>query len=196
MGHQVQVNRVDQIERFRVALITFLAAAGDSLLLVDLELRRFTDWLRGEQPRRLDRQYTMSLERLAEARAALGRKMIVLPGERRPDIIEEQKAVRQAEHRRDDIQTRRESVKKWARLIEPILDDYRGEARQLANLIEGDPAPSLRFINAILADLQAYLDVPLPTSPKEPNTVPASDLPTPTEPGEAGEEKETPHGID
>ncbi len=138
----------------------------------------------------------MSIQRLAEARAALGRKMIVLPGERRPDIIEEQKAVRQAERRRDDIETRRENVKKWARLIEPILDDYRGEARQLANLIEGDPAPSLKFINAILADLRAYLDVPLPTSPKEPNPAPASDLPPHEKPADAPEEKELPRGID
>ncbi len=196
MGQQVQVHRVEEIEHFRVALVTFLAAAGDSLLLVDLELRRFSDWLRSEQPRKLDRQYTMSLERVAEARAALGRKMIVLPGERRPDIIEEQKAVRQAERRRDEIEAQRESVKKWARLIEPILDDYRGEARQLANLIEGDPAPSLRFINAILADLRAYLEIPLPTPPKEPNPALPSDPPPRAEPSEAHEEKEAPHGID
>jgi hypothetical protein len=168
MSPQVQVRDIEEVERFRGALVTFLAAAGDSLLAVDMELRRFVDWLRGEQPRRLDRAYIDSMEKVAQARTALQRKMIVLPGERHPDLIEEQKALRQAQHRREDLETRIANVRRWTRIIEPILDDYRGEARQLANLVEGDPAASLRFLDSALAQLHAYLDVAVPT----PTTLP------------------------
>lgn len=194
----MQVQRIEDIEQFRTALIQFLSAAEDSLLAVDLELRRFVDWLRAEQPRRLDRAYIDSMEKVAQARTALQRKMILLPGERPPDIIEEQKALKLAQRRREDLEDRIKQVRKWARMIEPILDDYRGESRQLANMIEGDPPPALRFIDTALAQLRAYLDVPHPDNPT-PTTSPASvgipEVEIPTEPTPS-QVQEPPHELD
>jgi hypothetical protein len=159
LSQQVQVHRIEEIERLRAALATFLAAADDSLLAVDLELRRFVDWIRGEQPLRLERQHRQSLEQVAQAKGALARKRLVLPGERSPDTIEEEKALRLAQQRCADLEERRASVKRWAQLVEPIIDDYRGEATQLAHWLEGNPPSSLRFLDGVLNQLRAYLEV-------------------------------------
>jgi hypothetical protein len=162
-GH-VGLTSVEELEAFELAMVKFVDEAGDALLAVDLVLRRFVDWLRNEQPLRLHQAHLASMERIAEARSALQRKRLARVGDRPPDTTEEEEALRQAIRRRETIEQQIEMTKRWGRLIEQPLSEYRSQSQQLSAMIEGNPPACVAFLQHACRSAREYLAVEAPTS--------------------------------
>jgi hypothetical protein len=52
-------------------------------------------------------------------------------------------------------------------VIEQVVDEYQGEARQLGNLLEGNPPPVVGFIDRAIQQIQGYLEIEAPRSSTE-----------------------------
>ena len=97
---------LEELERFRQSLVGFVDAATDALLLVDMEVRRFVEWIRHEQPRLLHQQHLQSMEEVAQAKAALNRKRLGKVDDREPDVTEERDALRRAQRKQEYLEER------------------------------------------------------------------------------------------
>ena len=155
---------LEELERFREAMVGFVDSASDALLLVDMEVRRFVEWIRHEQPRLLHQQHLQCMEEVAQAKNALNRKRLGKVDDREPDLSEERDALRRAQRKQEFIEERMKNIKKWGQLIDQVVDDYNGEARQLSNLVEGNPPAIVGFLDRAIEQLHAYLEVEAPRS--------------------------------
>ena len=195
MSSSVRVMSLEELERFREAMVGFVDAASDALLLVDMEVRRFVEWIRHEQPRILHQQHLNSMEEVAQAKNALNRKRLGKVDDREPDVTEERDALRRAQRKQEYIEERIKNVKKWGQIIDQVVDDYNGEARQLSNLVEGNPPASVGFLDRAIEQLHAYLEVEAPRS-SSPDATSSMARPADAEPTESTpeqkQEKETP----
>lgn len=162
MNTGANVTSVEEVERFYAALIQFLDAAGDALLAVDTDVRRFLDWLHHEHPRALREARNRVAEEIEEARNALNRKRLSQTGDRKPDTTEEEEMLRRAKRKEAILQEKMEATKRWSRIIERSIDDYRGSARQLGMLVEGDPPPIAAHMKQSLERLGRYLEAQAP----------------------------------
>lgn len=145
-------------------MVSFVEAASDSLLQVEMEVRRFVEWIRHEQPRLLHQQHLQSMEEVSQAKIALNRKRMSKVDDREPDLIEEREALRRAQRKQEYIEERIKNVKKWGQVIEQVVDEYQGEARQLGNLLEGNPPHIVGFLDRAIEQIQAYLEIEAPRS--------------------------------
>lgn len=164
MSSSIRITSFEELQRFRQSLVTFVEAASDSLLQVEMEVRRFVEWIRHEQPRLLHQQHLQSMEEVAQAKIALNRKRMSKVDDREPDLIEEREALRRAQRKQEYIEERIKNVKKWGQVIEQVVDEYQGEARQLGNLLEGNPSHIVGFLDRAIEQIQAYLEIEAPRS--------------------------------
>lgn len=163
MSSSVKVTSLEELDDFRAAVATFVDHAGDALLAVDMETRRFVEWLRHEQPRYWHQAQQKCADELAEAKAALVRKKLrKMDDGREPDTTEEIKAIRQAKAKQEYVEEKIANTRKWGRLIDQPVNEYIGQARQLTALVEGDPAPVVRFLRGAIGHLEGYLSVEAP----------------------------------
>lgn len=174
MSTSVKVTSLEELEAFHAAVATFVDQANDALLAVDMETRRFVDWLRHDRPRFWHQAQQRCSDELAEARAALMRKKLrKMDDGREPDTTEEEKTLRQAKRKQEFIEERIANTRKWGQLIDRPVDEYVGQARQLGMLLDGDPPPMVRLIRGALASLEAYLAVQAPQTGADSNPLPS-----------------------
>jgi len=164
VNSSVKITSFEELQRFRHSLVSFVEAASDSLLQAEMEIRRFVEWIRHEQPRLLHQQHLQSMEEVAQAKIALNRKRMGKIDDREPDLIEEREALRRAQRKQEYIEERIKNVKKWGQVIEQVVDEYQGEARQLGNLLEGNPPHVVGFLDRAIEQIQAYLEIEAPRS--------------------------------
>lgn len=163
MSSSVKVTSLEELRDFAVAVAAFVDQANDALLAVDLETRRFVDWIRCEQPRRWHQARQQCNDEVAQANAALVRKKLrKMDDGREPDTTEELKALRKAKQKLEYVEEKIAQTRKWGKLIDQPVNEYIGQARQLGVLLEGDPPSILRFLRAAIAGIESYIDVEAP----------------------------------
>lgn len=170
MSSSVNVTSLEEFEDFHATLVTFVDQANEGLLAVDMETRRFVDWLRHDRPRYWHQAQQRCSDEMAEARAALMRKKLrKMDDGREPDTTEEEKDLRQAKRKQEYIEERIANTRKWGTLIDRPVDEYLGQARQLGMLLEGDPPPMVRLVRGALNSLEAYMAIQAPQAPSDSN---------------------------
>jgi hypothetical protein len=163
VSSSVKVASLEELRDFAAAVAAFVDQANDALLAVDMETRRFVDWIRNEQPRRWRQAQQQCNDEVAQANAALVRKKLHKRDDgREPDATEELKALRKAKQRLEYVEEKIAQTRKWGKLIDQPVNEYIGQARQLGVLLEGDPPSVLRFLRAAIAGIESYMEVEAP----------------------------------
>lgn len=160
-----KVTSVDAIKDFQATLVKFHDAAQNALGEVELEIRRFFNWLEKEQMMHWQRQVKVWTDKVAQAKAELARKKMSGGDGRQPDLSEQKAALRKAEYCLQTAEQKIENIKRWRVQCQRAVEEYMGHGRQLADLLEGNPAPAISFINRVIDRLDAYVTLgPPPTS--------------------------------
>lgn len=164
--NQARVTSTDAVKDFKEALVAFTEQARDALVAIQMESRRTLDRLLFELPNYWERRLKEGERDLAEAKSELFRVQLQrTSGERRVDDVEQKKAVERAKRQIEIAQEKLELVRQWGRTAQRAVEEYESRARRLADLVEGDPPPSVLFMNRVLDSLDAYLKVaPAPGS--------------------------------
>ena len=73
MSNGANVQSSEAIEAVRAALQSFVDQAGDSIVTLELEMRRMLEWVEHDRPRHWKTQNRLAVDRLNESQAALHR---------------------------------------------------------------------------------------------------------------------------
>ncbi len=172
MSQAARVTSVEAIEKFKDSLCVFCEHARDALCAVQMESRRVVDWLVSEAPSYWERQLRERERELEAAKAELHRLQLQRSGGGfKPDDIEQKKAIELAKDRIEEAEEKIKKARHWGRVAQRAVEEYEGRARQLADLVEGDPPPAVLFLGQVIDSLDAYLQVaPPPGSTERPVT--------------------------
>lgn len=164
MDSQVRVASLDRFLDFRAAYAKFGDAAQQSLLTVEMEIRRMLDWLEKDQVAYWKAEIRRREEKLNEAKAALHRKRITATFGNVAQDTDEIVAVRRAKDRLEAAEAKLKTVKQWHLIIEQEIQEYRPPAQQLANVLEADVPKALSSLDRMMDSIEGYLNVAVSTS--------------------------------
>lgn len=166
MAESAKVTKISAIHEFKPVLAGVCEAAVEALCAAELEARRTIDWLEHEQLSYWRRAVKHLQEKLAQAKNELNRRKLVRASGHKMDLTEQKEAVGLLERQLREAEQKAEATRKWARNLQRAVDEYLSQARQLANLVEGDPPASVALLDRIMSALDAYLTLS-PTSGQE-----------------------------
>ncbi len=179
---------------FRAAFLNFGEEVQEVLSAIDMEGRRTVDWLLRDQTAYWKKAARDRQEEVAQAKADLFRRQLSRIGGEIPDVYEQRKALRRAQERLREAEEKLQKCQEWARLIPRAVSEFKGPARQLAALVEGECPPAVALLNRILTTLEAYtaLQAPAASAPAgRAAGAPAPQPPAPPSP-RTGVEREGP----
>jgi hypothetical protein len=169
-GPAAGVGSLDAIRDFRGALCRFIKDAGDSLLAVDLELRRAQEWLQLDRPRYWQAEVRRREEDVLHAKADLSRARTTAMFGNAAGCTDQKIALRRAQARLEEAKEKLVTVRRWAMLLEREAEDYKGPSQQLSNLLEADLVAAVAQLDQSITALEAYLslEAPLTARPTPP----------------------------
>lgn len=181
MSDQARVSSLEALKDFRAAMAAFGTGAQQSLVAVDLEIRRMMEWLTGEQYSYWKMEIRRREEALAEAKMSLSQARIstmTVSGAPAP-CTDQQVAVQKAKVRLHEAEDKFKCVQRWARIVEEEMLEYQGPQQQLMTMLEGELPVAYAELDRYVDQLEAYLRVAAPSSSVAKGT---SGTSTPSEP--------------
>lgn len=161
---QARVTSIQAVEAFRTALAEFVTDARDALCAVDAEVRRSEDWL-AEQHKHWQRELRKRHEDLLRAKNELASRKYQNRDGRGLGSTEQEKAVKKAQARLEEAETKLANCRRWAPLLHHAVHEYQGPARQLGGVLDTDVLQALAILHNKLAALEAYLNIAPPAMP-------------------------------
>ena len=157
---------IEALKDVKHSLVKFGEEADMALTEVDMTARRVVEWLNHEQPQYWKTQIRKWEEKVNEARNNLMAKRISTVGGRRPDTSGEEKILRRCEASLRHAHEKAAACKKWAKLVEDEIDEYRGRAAQLSRAVDVDIPKSMHALDQMYASLDSYMNLRQPSAQK------------------------------
>jgi hypothetical protein len=161
-GSSAGVGSLEALKDFRAALCRFIKDAGDSLLAVDLELRRAQDWLHVDRPRYWQAEIRRREDAVLHAKADLARAKTTAMFGNTAGCTDQKVALRRAQARLEVAKEKLLTVRRWAMVLEREVEEYKGPAQQLSNLLEADMTGGVAQLDQLITALEAYLSLAAP----------------------------------
>ena len=162
MGQSARVTSVDALRDFREVLFKFCERVRDGLCATQMDSRRVVDRLVFELPGFWKQQVRERQEEVAQAQAEWHRVKLMRAQDYKVDEVGPRKALERAKVRLEEAEEKIEKVRHWGRVAQRAVEEYEGRVRGLADLVEGDPPPSVVFLDRVVDSLDAYLKVAPP----------------------------------
>ena len=158
MGDSARVESVDALKQFRVALVKFAESANVALADAEGELHSTLTWLENEQYNFWQSQIRKRHDLLERAKEALRMKTLFKDSSgRTPSAVEEQKAVRVAMAREEEAHQKFANVKKYTRVLQQAIQDYKGSTQRFATTVQCDIPVALSMLNGMVETLEQYV---------------------------------------
>ena len=162
MGQSAKVTSVEALRDFREVLFKFCERARDGLCATQMDSRRVVDRLTYELPNYWKQQVHERQEDVAQAQAEWHRVKLMRAQDYKVDEVGPKKALELAKARLEEAEEKVEKVQHWGRVAQRALEEYLGRVVALSDLVEGDPPPSVVFLDRVVDSLDAYLKVAPP----------------------------------
>jgi hypothetical protein len=156
MGPSAHVTETEVLVALRAALCTFADQAKDALGVIDHEIRRSFSFL-DEKAREWHAAERHAEDQVIQAKIELNQRRNQRIGDRKPDTVFQEKALRKAQDRLEYVQEKLAATKRWQRDLPHDLMDYEGPARQLQNALDGDFPRMVAYLDMKIAALEAYI---------------------------------------
>jgi hypothetical protein len=158
------IRSVESLKDIKTSMVKFGEQADMALTEVDMVARRVVEWLGMEQPSHWKGQIRRWEEKAAAARNNLTSKRLSgLKGER-PDTTAEEKEVRRCNAGLRNAQQKALACKKWAKVVEDEIDEYRGRTAQLSRAIDVDIPKAMHALDQMHASIDSYMNLRQPTA--------------------------------
>jgi hypothetical protein len=139
-----------------------------------MEASRALEWLQHGQKDHWTNEIRADWDRVAHARVDLERAQSLPAFGRQPTCYDEKKALQTAKHRLDVAQEKLEAVRRWARVIDREVLEFRAAVNQLASWIQVDAPQAVAILDRMFTALETYAATKLPAIELPP--LPASPL--------------------
>jgi DNA repair exonuclease SbcCD ATPase subunit len=163
MSTGAKVHSLDALVTFREALCTFTADVREALTAADTDIRRTFDWINAEL-QWWQKEIYRRQDLVGQARNALNHKKLERIFGRKPDLTEEEKALRKAIARLQDAEEMVVRLKKAVPQLQHAVTTYEGPARQLAGYIDAVVPNDLALLNRKIDALDDYVRLAPPTA--------------------------------
>ena len=179
MRPAAQVKSINVLRDFRRSLAEFAVLAIAAIDEAQADVQRTLWWVQNDQFSHWKNQKKKRTAKLAQAKSELFRAEVASPDQRVPATTE-RKAAEHAERALEEADTKIANVKRWGRALDREILLYKGQCQQLARAVEGDIPVSLARLDRMVASLEKYLHLAVPTE----------DRPDPSGGAETAEEEE------
>lgn len=153
MADRVHIRSVDEIDRFRSHLLTFLSGARATVEEAAVEVARQQAWLDMDRRKHWEGEVWRRQRKLEEARQILFQESIAT--QRGPASFH-QMQVHRAERSLDEAQEKLKHIRFWSRNFENRSLPMVRQVEQLHTVLTVDMAQAVNFLNQSLAALDAY----------------------------------------
>jgi hypothetical protein len=158
MGNSANVQDIDALKAFRIALLTFADKATSALGEADSEVQRVTMWLESEQASYWTAELRKRQAAVMKAKEALRFKQIFKsPTGGKQSTVDEEKAVAVALRRFAEAEQKMANVKKWIRQLHKEAHIYRGAVQRLGTTVSTDVPNAAARILRMVTSLEGYV---------------------------------------
>jgi hypothetical protein len=166
MALGANVQSIEALKAFRVALCKFVEAARSALGEADADLQRHGFWLSDDRRRHWQSEIRKRDEKHRQAKMALLEKKLqasAMGG--RLSCVDEEKAVALAQRRLEEAHLRSANTIRWIRRLEEQVFEYKGLLQAMNHALDVDVANGLAWLDRMTESLEAYVALAPPTAP-------------------------------
>jgi len=163
MSDAAKVTSLDDLARFRAAVIKALDELRLSISEAESEVGRVRGWVERDQSLYWQTQHRKAQEHVATCKSALFRKQMVTSSkDQKPSVVDEKKALERAHARLALCEQKRAAVKKWSIQItrEEIL--FKAGLAPLSALVDRELPHAVTLLARMLEHLDAYMKLKVP----------------------------------
>jgi hypothetical protein len=160
MSQSAHIDSPEVIKEFRNHFIKFGIVARTSLSGVRADAQRTLQWLKYDQVSYWKDELRKRDQALLRAKDEYFLARYGAEAMRKPSYIEEEKAMRRAEARKQEAQHKIEATKKWASLLEQQVEKLMGPVNGLSTMLDVDIPKALARLDIMVQNLEEYLRQP------------------------------------
>ena len=162
MNGSAGVHSVAALEELKNVVTKFQTDAKEALAVTEMAVHRSLDWFQHDLLKQWQSEHRKREEAVTNARADLERCRMQSFGDRTPDCTDQKVALKKAQLRLEEAEQKIKAVKKWSRILEEEVGEYRGPAQELGNVVAGELPKAVAELNRMLLALEAYMSVKAP----------------------------------
>ena len=166
MSRSANVQSIQTLKDFKVAMINFGEEARNALSGVEMDLRRMRDWLERDQLGYWQMQVKRRNEEVMQARSDLHRRKITQQGSDAVSDSEQKEALREAQRRLRVAEEKVALIKRLIPVLERAVAEYHSHSQPLGDHLAGGFERSLGTLERMITALDAYLATAVPTAPR------------------------------
>jgi hypothetical protein len=163
MNGSAGVHSIAALEELKNVLATFETEAKESLAVTDMSVRRNLEMFQQDLLKYWQSEQRKREEAVTNARGDLERCRMQSFGDRTPDCTDQKVALKKAQIRLEEAEQKIKAVKKWSRILEEEVAEYRGPSQELGNMIAGELPKAAADLTRMLNALEAYIGVSAPS---------------------------------
>lgn len=161
---RANVHSIAALRDLKAGVIVFQQEVQGGLQVAQMELHKIIAWIEEDRPAYWQAQTRRAFDRVAATRTALASAQMRTVGGHRPSCIEEKKAHQKAKLRLEHCHEQLQRMKRWAVKLQREVDEFRARMAAVQRIVEGDLPKAIAVLDRSLAALEAYAEVPAPTS--------------------------------
>ena len=157
MSRSANVQSIQTLRDFKVAMIKFGEDARNALSGVEMDLRKMRDWLERDQLGYWQMQIKRRNEELMQARADLHRRKISQQGSDAVSDTEQKEALREATRRLRVAEEKVALIKRLIPQLHHAIAEYHSHSQPLGDHLSGGFEKSLSVLERMILSLEAYV---------------------------------------
>ncbi|MCA9122987.1 MAG: hypothetical protein H6822_02955 [Planctomycetaceae bacterium] len=169
MNQAANVTSIEAIHAFRAALVKFEESALDSIVALELEIRRAVDWIEVDRRRYWPAQVKKASDELAQARNALERCQLKYGSEEAPPCYEQKKEYERAKQRLRYCEDQVRNVKRWMQIIRQELTVFDGQLAKMRLSVDSELPRAISTLSSLLNALERYTGATNRVQPRPPS---------------------------
>ena len=166
MSRSANVQSIQTLRDFKVAMITFGEDARNALSGVEMDLRKMRDFLERDQLGYWQMQIKRRNEEVMQARADLHRRKISQQGSDAVSDSEQKEALREATKRLRIAEEKVALIKRLIPQLHHAIAEYHSHSQPLGDHISGGFEKSLSVLERMILSLEAYVATTAPSAPR------------------------------
>jgi hypothetical protein len=156
-SNSANISSPEILKDFKVRFIKFGEICRQSIAGVNSDAHRTLQWLQHDQVHYWKRELQKADEMINRARSAYLLARFGSPHAQKASYVDEQKVLRRCERRREDVQKKIETVKRWSSVLEQQAGKLLGPVNILSNVLEIDGPNAHARLEEMIRNLEDYL---------------------------------------
>lgn len=158
-----RVDSFEAMKRFRAVMVRMAEVIDKGLTEAEVEIQSTLEWLKHDQTAYWNAQARKCEEKYRQARMALqSAKTRQGPLSGGQSLVDERKALAQAERKLAEARDKQAKVKSWIIRLEQEAYNYKGAVQGARQTVEGDIPRAVATLDRMLDALEDYVRVSVP----------------------------------